>query len=118
MRGHLLHRLDHELPRIMTLVRDVALLREPRELVVRVVLVAVLDQQVARGLADPYADHVLPVFLELEDEGGEVRVPGQEDECADLRPREDQLQRVDGEANVGRVLLVRPVGRGKDQIDR
>src|SRR5204863_8508104 len=56
MRGHLLHGLDHQLPGIVPLVRDVTLFREAGQLVVGVVLVAVLDQQVARRLADADAD--------------------------------------------------------------
>src|SRR5207247_1206360 len=48
VRRHLFHRLDHQLPGIVAHVRDVALFGESGELVVGVVLVAVLDQQVAR----------------------------------------------------------------------
>ncbi len=70
VRRHLLHGLDHELPGIVPFVGDVGLLGEPGQLVVRVVLVAVLDQQVARRLADPHADDVFPVLLELEDPRG------------------------------------------------
>ena len=46
--GHLRNRLARELPRIALDRRRVHLLREAGELVVGVVLVAVLDQQVAR----------------------------------------------------------------------
>src|SRR5207245_117654 len=94
VRRHLLHRFDDQLPGIAAHIRDVALLGESGELVVRVVLVAILNQQIARRLADPNADHVLAVLLELQHQGREVRVPGQEDEGPDLGAREDELQRV------------------------
>ena len=94
------------------------LLHEAGERVVAVVLVAVLDEQVARRFANADADDVLAVFLELDDEAREVGVAGEEDERADLGAREDELERVDGEADVGRVLLRRAVGRREDQVDR
>src|SRR6266700_7169831 len=92
MRGHLLHGLDHQLPGIVPLVRDVALFREAGQLVVGVVLVAVLDQQVARRFADPHADDVLAVLLELQHEGRKVGIARQQDERADLGPREHELE--------------------------
>src|SRR5260221_5305480 len=115
---HLLDRLDDQLPGIAPHVLHFALLGEAGELIVGVVLVAVLDQQIAGRFADAHADHVLPVFLELQNEGREVGVARQQDERADFGPREDQLERVDGEPDVGRVLLVRAVRRREDQVDR
>ena len=88
------------------------------EVVVGVVLVAILDQQVAGRLADPDADHVLPVLLQLDDHRREVAVAREQDERADLGAGEHQLDRVNGKPDVRRVLLVGPEGRGEDQVDR
>ena len=118
MRRHLFDCLDHQLPRVALHVLDVARLREPSQLVVRVVLVAVLDEQIARGFPDPHADHVLAIFLQLEHERREIGIAGQENERPDLGPREDELERVNREADVGRVFLVGAVRRREDQIDR
>src|SRR2546422_272730 len=111
-------RHDHQVPGIVPLVRDVALFREAGQLVVGVVLVAVLDQQVARRLADPHADDVLAVLLELQHEGRKIGIARQQDERADLGPREHELEGVDGETDVRCVLLVRPVRRRPDHVDR
>ena len=93
-------------------------LHEAGERVVAVVLVAVLDEQIARRLANADADDVLAVLLELDDEAREVGVAREQNERADLGAREHELERVDREADVGRVLLRRPVGRREDQVDR
>ncbi len=118
MRRHLLHGLDHQVPGIVPRVRHVALFREAGQLVVGVVLVAVLNQQVARRLADSDADDVLTVLLELQHERGKIRIARQQDEGADLGPREDELEGVHREADVRRVFLVRPVRRRPDHVDR
>ena len=116
---HATDRLGHELVRIpLAGARLVARLHEAREGVVRVVLVAVLHEQVARRLADADADDVLAVLLELDDEAREVGVAREQDEGADLGTREDELDRIDREADVGRVLLGRAVGRRHDHVDR
>ncbi len=118
MRRHLLYGLDHEVPGIVPRVRDVAFFCEAGQLVVGVVLVAVLDQQVAGRFADPHADHVFAVLFELQHERGEIRIARQQDEGADLGSREDELEGVDREADVCRVFLVRPVRRRPDHVDR
>jgi hypothetical protein len=110
--------LDHELPRVPLLHVFLARLHEAGEGVVAVVLVAVHDEQVTRRLADADADDVLAVFLELGHQRREVGVAGEEDVGPDLGAGEDQLDGVDREANVGGVLLRRPVGRRHDHVDR
>src|SRR2546423_4486004 len=115
---HAIDRFGDELPRIFLDDFFLARLHEAGEGVVAVVLVAVLDKQVARRFADADADDVLPVFLELDDEAREIRIAGQQDEGADFRSGENQLQSVDGEANVGGIFLRGPVCWREDQIDR
>jgi hypothetical protein len=117
---HTVDRLGDQLPRIPLLRRLFLLgvLHEAGERVVAVVLVAVHDEEVARRLANADADDVLAVLLELEHERREVAVARQQDVGADFGTREDELHRVDGEADVGGVLLRRAVRRGEDQIDR
>src|SRR6266545_3420849 len=78
--GHLLHRLDDQLPRIALDVFDIARLGEAGQLVVGVILVAVLDQEVAGRLADSHTDHVLAVLLELQHQRRKIRIPGQQNE--------------------------------------
>jgi hypothetical protein len=73
------------------LVPRVLGLHEAGERVVRVVLVAVLHEQVARRLADADADDVLAVLLQLEHQAREVGVAGEQDDRADLGTREDEL---------------------------
>ena len=109
-----------EFPRVVLGVGSAVFvgLNEAGERVVAVVLVAVLHEQIAGRLTNTDADNVLAVFLELDDEAREVGVAGQQDDRADFRTREDELDRVDGEADVGCVLLGRPVGRGEDEVDR
>ncbi len=102
----------------MALQRLVTGLAQPRERRVAVILIAVLNQQVGARLLDPHADDVLAVLLQLEHQAGEVAVTRHQDEGADLRPDEHQLQRVDGQTDVRGVLLRRPVSRREDQIDR
>ncbi|MBK9550269.1 MAG: hypothetical protein IPO52_14475 [Gemmatimonadetes bacterium] len=118
LRRHLLHGLDHELPRIALRRRGVALLGQAREVGVREVLVAILDQDVGRRLTDTDPDDVLAVLLQLEHERREIAVTREQDEGADLGTREDELHRIDGEPDVGGVLLVGPEGGGEDQVDR
>jgi len=111
--------LGDELPRIpLLLLRLVTRLHETGERVVGVVLVAVLDEEIARRLPDADADDVLPVLLELEHERREVGVAGEQDEGPDLRTREDELHRIDGKPDVSRVLLRAAVGRCEDEVDR
>src|SRR5262249_2048858 len=93
-------------------------LGEASEVAVRVVLVTILNQQIASRLPDADADNVLPVLLQLDHHGREVAVTRHNDEGADFRPGEYQLDRVDGESDVGRVLLAGAEGRSKDQVDR
>src|SRR6185295_18786952 len=104
---HAADRLGDELPRIPLLRRLFLLgvLHEAGEGVVAVVLVAVHDEQVARRLPDADADDVLAVLLELRDERGEVAVAREQDVGTDLGAGEDELHGVDGETDVGGVLL-------------
>src|SRR5207248_10735612 len=103
---HPRHRLTHELPRI-ELASRLLLGRfdEASESIVAVVLVAVLDEQIARRFANADADDVLAVFLQLDDEAREIRIARKKDEGSNLRASEDELERVDGKSNVGCVLF-------------
>src|SRR5207244_6652756 len=87
------------------------------QLLLGLVLVSVLDEVVAGRFANSHADYVLAVFLELHHQRGKIQIPGQQDECPDLGSREDELQRVDREADVGGVFLIGPVRRCEDEID-
>jgi hypothetical protein len=115
--GHLRHGFRGELPWIPLGGRGVDFLGQPRQIVVRVVLVAVLDQQIAGRFPDAHSDHVLPILLELDDHGGEVTVAREQNEGSDLWPSEHQLDGVDGQADVGRVFLARAKCRSEDEID-
>src|SRR4029079_17593667 len=86
--------------------------------VVAVILVAVLNEQIARRFANTDADDVLAVLFELDDKTREIRITGQQNEGADFRSRKNELEGVDGEANICGVLLRRAVGWGEDQVDR
>ena len=116
---HAADRLGDEFPWV-PLFRGlvVVVLHEAGERVVAVVLVTVHDEQIAGRLANADADDVFAILLELVDEAREVAVAGEQDVGADLRAREDELDGVNGEPDVGRVLLGRPVGGREDHVDR
>ena len=103
---HARHRFADELPRI-EFASGLLLARfhETGEGVVAVVLVAILNEQIARRLANTDADNVLAVFFELDDKAREIRIAREKNEGSDLRASEYELEGVDGEANVGRVFL-------------
>src|SRR4051812_42806179 len=65
--GHLGNRLTGELPGIPLGGWGIDFLGESGQIVVRVVLVAVLNQEVAGRLSYAHSDHVLPVLLQLDD---------------------------------------------------
>ena len=112
------HRLDHELPRIAPYILRLIRLGEPGQLAVAEILVAILDQQVTGRFPDSHANDPLPVFLEFQHQARKIAVARQQDERPDFGPGEYQLQRVDRQPDIGRVLLVRPECRGEDEIDR
>src|SRR5688572_10321268 len=95
---HSLHRFGDELPWIVLHHLVFSTLHEAGESVVRVVLVAVHDEQITRRFTNPDAYDVLSVFLELDDEAGEIGITGEKDERPDLRALEDELERIDREA--------------------
>ena len=114
---HLRDGILHELPGITSGTVEFRGLGEAGQARVRVVLVAILHEDVGARLLNPDADHVLPVLLELQHEARKVGVTRQQDERADFRPDEDEFEAVDRHPDVRRVLLVAPVGGGEDQID-
>ena len=114
---HLRDGLSRELPRVALGGRRVHLFRQPSEIVVGEVFVAVLNQQVAGRLPNPNPDYVLPVLLQLDHHRREVAITREQDEGPDFRTGEDQLDGVDGEADVGGVFLVRAERGSEDQID-
>ena len=59
-----------------------------------------------------------PYSLSLITMRGEITVTREQDEGADLRPGEHQLDGVDGEPDVGRVFLIGAERGGEDQVDR
>src|SRR2546427_7067590 len=59
----------------------------------------------------PPRSTLFPYTTLFRSQRGEVAVPREQDEGADLGSGEHELERIDREPNVGRVLLVRPVGR-------
>jgi hypothetical protein len=115
--GHLGHGLARQLPRVALSGWGIDFLGEAGQVVIGVVLVAVLDQQVAGGLPNADTDHVLPVLLQLDDHRREVAVTRQQYEHADLRAGKHQLDGIDGQPDIGCVFLAGPERRGKDEID-
>jgi hypothetical protein len=81
-------------------------------------LVAVVAQQVGRGLGQPEADHVLAQLLELGHQRGEVGVAGDDDEGIDVVLRVGQVHGVHAQADVGRVLAGLPAAGDLDEFDR
>jgi hypothetical protein len=108
----------HELPRIALDQLFFAGFNKPRECVVAIVLVAVHHEQIAGRFADADADDVLAVLLELCHEARKIGITGEQNERADLRSREHQLHRIDGQPDIGRVFLGGSVGRCHDHVDR
>ena len=115
---HAERRFDHQFPWIAPHDFCFAFLRETGKLRVTVVLVTVLHQQIAGRFSDTDTDDPLAVLFELENEAREIAVPREQDEGVDFGPREHEFECVDGEANIGSVLLVRSERRREDEIDR
>src|SRR5450759_1850097 len=115
---HLSDGFGDELPRVLLHCFLFAAPDQAGERVIAVVLVAVHDEEVARGFADAYSDDVLAVLLELGDEAGKIGIARQENERADLGPSENQLHCVDGETNIRGVLLRGAVRGRHDHVDR
>ena len=107
--GH--QRAAQQLARVgeLQLVRDVGQLLGDERLV-EDELVAGPAQQVARRRVQPDADGVLAVIAQLVDQFGKVAVAGDDGVDVDVGPGEDGLQRVDGQAHVGPVLLLHADG--------
>ena len=116
--AHPRQRLGQQLPRVNGLSDGVGRLPQSRQAGVRVILVAVLHEDVGTGLFDPDTDDVLPVLLELQDEARKVGVTREQDIGADLGSNKDELHSVDGHPDVGSVFFRAPVGGGEDEIDR
>ena len=102
---HSLHGFARKLPRVPLGNVFLASVDQAGERVVAVVLVAVLNEQIARRFPNSDADNVLAVLLELDDKTREIAVTAEEYEGADLGSSEDQLERIDGEPDIGGVLL-------------
>ena len=117
-RHHFFQRLADKHPGVPSLLVEFGRLGETGEARVGVILVAVLNEDVRARFLNAHADDVLPVLLELEHQAGKIRIPREQDIRPDLGSNEDELDRVDRHANVGRVLLVAPVRGREDQIDR
>jgi len=118
IRYHLLHADLDQLPRIDRARRlFFTRTRESGQRRVGVILVAVLNEQVRRRFTNAHANDVLAVLLQLEHQAAEVGVARKQDEGPDLGPREDEFERINGEADVGRILLRAAVSGRKDEID-
>jgi hypothetical protein len=115
--SHLGHRFAGELPWIALGGWCVYFLRETCQVVIGVVLIAILNQQVAGRLSNSDPNHVLPVLFQLDHHRRKVAVPRQENESADLGASEYQLDRVYRKADVGRVFLTGPECRREDEIN-
>ena len=115
---HAGERLGDELPRVALDRLLVAGLHQAGERIVTVVFVAIHHQQVAGALANAHADDVLAVLLELHHHAREIGVTRKQNEGADLGTREHEFHGVDGEADVGGVLLRAAVRRRHDHVDR
>src|SRR5262249_5315694 len=80
-------------------------------------LVAVVPQQVGRGLGQPEADDVLAQLLQLRHKRGEVAVAGDDDEGVDVVLGVRQVHGVHAQADVGRVFAGLTAARDLNQLD-
>ena len=87
------------------------------QIVVKDELVAVGDQQIGGRLLDANADHLLGVLAQLGHQGREVRVAADDDEGVDVRLGVAQIERVDHQPDVGRVLARLAHVRYLDQLE-
>src|SRR5205085_75212 len=92
-------------------------LRAAHQVLVEDELVAVVDQQIARGVLHADADDVLVVLLQLGDERGEVGVAGGDDEEVDVLLGPAHVHGVDGHADVRGVLAGVGAAGNLDQLD-
>ncbi len=79
--------------------------------------VAVRHQQVGGRLLDAHADHLLVIFTQLRDQRREVGVAADDDEGVDVRLRVAQIECIDDEADVGRILARLAHVRDLDQLE-
>src|SRR6202166_4956525 len=117
-----LDRFDHQAEGLGGLLAQAvelrALLRVPPDVLVVDELVAVVDQQVGRGVLDADADDVLVVLLELGDQRREVAVAREDHESVQVLLGVGQVHGVDDHLDVGAVLARVELLRDVDELDR
>ncbi|MDR8956056.1 hypothetical protein FEP76_04572 [Burkholderia multivorans] len=87
------------------------------EIVVEDELIAVRDQQVGRRLLHADADHLLRVLAQFRHERRKIRVAADDHERIDMRFRVAEVERVDDEPDVGRILARLAHVRNLDQLE-
>src|SRR5579863_8035629 len=117
-----LHRLHHQAEGLRGLLAETVELRALRRVAPDVLvideLVAVVDQQVGRGVLDADADDVLVVFLELRDQRREIAVAGKDHEGVEMLLGVGHVHGVDHHLDVGAVLARIELLRDVDELDR
>ncbi|EDK61103.1 hypothetical protein BMAJHU_I0086 [Burkholderia mallei JHU] len=87
------------------------------EVVVEDEFVAVRDEQIRRRVLHADADHALRVLAQLRHERREVRIAADDDERVDVRLRVAEIERVDDEPDVRRILAGLAHVRDFDQLE-
>ena len=77
---------------------------DAHQIVVVKELIAVVDEEVGRGILHAHADHRLVVLAQLADKRGEIRVAADDHEGIDVALRVAKIERVHDHADVRRVL--------------
>src|ERR1700720_871962 len=117
-----LDRFDHQAEGLRGLLAQAvelrALLRVAPDVLVVDELVAVVDQQVGRGVLDADADDVLVVLLELRDQGREVAVTREDHESVQVLLGIGHVHGVDDHLDVGAVLARVELLRDVNELDR
>src|SRR6202158_2452444 len=117
-----LDRFDHQAERLRGLLAQAvelrALLRVAPDVLVIDELVAVVDQQVGRGVLDADTDDVLVVLLELGHQRREVAVAREDHEGVQVLLGVRQVHGIDDHLDVGAVLAGIELLRDVDELDR
>src|SRR6202521_217756 len=117
-----LDRFDHQAERLRGLLAQAvelrALLRVAPDVLVIDELVAVVDQQVGRGVLDADADDVLVVLLELGHQRREAAVTREDYEGVQVLLGVRQVHGIDDHLDIGAVLARIELLRDVDELDR
>ena len=87
------------------------------QVVVKDEFIAVGDEQIRSGLLHAHADHLFRVLAQLGHQRREVGVTADDDEGIDMRLGVAQVERIDDETDVGRILARLAQVRNLDQLE-